>query len=85
MQGTSEGEERARVDRALTKLLSNVEGRVSVVRGPLPHTVSERLYPVEDHWSMATPLANLRVKMRPAAMSKLPKAFRRIASLSMTD
>jgi hypothetical protein len=43
------------------------------------------------HRALCSPLefrherANLRVNMRPAAMSKLPKAFRHIASLSMTD
>jgi hypothetical protein len=49
-----------------------IEGRRQgfVLRAPLPHTVSDRQYPLEDHWSMASALANLRVKMRPAAMSK---------------
>ena len=70
---------------APSKLLSRGEGRASVMRGPLPHTVSDGPHPVEDHWMMAPALANLRVKMRPATMSKLPKAFRGIASLSKTD
>jgi hypothetical protein len=46
------------------------------VRGPLPHMVPDPQDPVKDHWSMVPALANLRVNMRPAGMSKLPKAFR---------